>query len=89
LDDKSVTNLDVSYGAATPQDDADYRVQKVSAGGTTTTVVDYTHPGGSQYHNVPELEVALAAGDILFWQIVNPPTIDAQGYTITLTLETF
>jgi hypothetical protein len=52
-------------------------------------VVDYTHPGGSQYHNVPELEVALAAGDILYWQIVNPPTIDAQGYTITLTLETF
>jgi len=88
LDDKSVSNLDVSYGAATPQDDADYRVRKVSAGGTTTTVVSYTHPGGFRYHNVPELEVALDAGDILYWEIVTPPTIDAQGYTITLTLET-
>jgi hypothetical protein len=88
LDDKSVSNLDVSYGAATPLDDADYKVRKVSAGGTITTVVLYTHPGSTQYYNVPELGVALAAGDILFWDIVTPPTIDALGYTITLTLET-
>jgi hypothetical protein len=80
--------LDASYSTA-PQDDADYRVRKVSAGGTTTTVVDYTHPGGFTYYNVPELDVPVATGDILFWQIVDPPTIDALGYTITLTLETF
>jgi len=79
--------LDASYSTA-PQDDADYRVRKVTAVGTTTTVVDYTHSGGFTYYNVPELIVPVATGDILYWEIVTPPTIDALGYTITLTLET-
>jgi hypothetical protein len=64
-------------------------VQKVTAAGLTTTVVQYTHDGLVKYYNVPELDVPVATGDILYWEIVTPPTIDALGYTITLTLETF